>query len=234
MKSKKRYTILRLAALLCFFTLLGACSSDDDSMPAVTPTETGTFTDADGTVYHWVRIDTLEWMVENYRGGTPWYEQSYVSNGFEESFNVSDTEAEDSLIAHNGNYLTWEDAKASAPKGWRLPTDADYQNLERALGMSAADAKKEGWRNGAANLMMQSGTGTMLNFVLNGQLSAWSTSYVDEYHVGDYGCYWTATRDTTKATNECAFIRVLCAGRNQVQRVACPVKLRWMSVKYVR
>ena len=123
MKSKKRYTILRLAALLCFFTLLGACSSDDDSMPAVTPTETGTFTDADGTVYHWVRIDTLEWMVENYRGGTPWYEQSYVSNGFEESFNVSDTEAEDSLIAHNGNYLTWEDAKASAPKGWRLPTD---------------------------------------------------------------------------------------------------------------
>ena len=31
MKSKKRYTILRLAALLCFFTLLGACGSDDDS-----------------------------------------------------------------------------------------------------------------------------------------------------------------------------------------------------------
>lgn len=91
---------------------LGACSSDDDSVPAVTPTETGTFTDADGTVYHWVRIDTLEWMVENYRGGTPWYEQSYVSNGFEEKFDVSDTEAEDTLIAHNGNYLTWEDAKA--------------------------------------------------------------------------------------------------------------------------
>lgn len=234
MKNEKGYILFWLVALIAVSTLLGSCGSDDNSVPTVTPTETGTFTDADGTVYHWVRIDTLEWMVENYRGGTPWYEQSYVSNGFEEEFDVSDTKAEDSLIAHNGNYLTWEDAKALAPKGWRLPTDADYQNLERALGMSATDTSKEGWRDGAAELMMQSGSGTMLAFLLNGQLSSWSTILVDKYHVGDYGCYWTATRDTTKTTNECAFIRVLCADLNRVQRVSCPTKLRWMSVRYVR
>lgn len=221
--------------LLAATVLFGACSDDDDSTPTVTPTATGTFTDADGTEYHWVRIDTLEWMVENYRGGEPWYEQSYVSNKFENYFSGSyDADTEAPLVAQNGNYFTWEQAKADAPEGWRLPTDADYQSLERALGMSASDAAKEGWRNGAAELMMQSGTGTQLAFVLNGQLSSWSTVAVNKYHVGDYGCYWTATLDSTKTTNQCAFIRVLCAGRNQVQRVACPTSLRWMSVRYVR
>ena len=235
MNKNKFNTILSLMLpLFAASVLLGACGSDDDAAPTVTPTATGTFTDADGQVYHWVRIDTLEWMVENYRGGTPWYQQSYVSNNFDSGFDVDDEAAEDTLIAHNGNYLTWEQAKACAPEGWRLPTDADCQNLERALGMSASAAAREGWRNGAADLMRQSGTGTMLAFLLNGQLSAWNTANVEKYHVGDYGCYWTSTVDTTKTTNQCVFIRVLCAGRNQVQRVACPTSLRWMSVRYVR
>ena len=99
--------------------------------------------------------------------------------------------------------------------------------------MSASDASKEGWRNGAGTLMMQQGTGTQLAFLLAGEIGAVSTAYPKRYHVGDYGCYWTATQDTTKA-NACAYIRVIVANRNMVQRVPCPTDLRWMSVRYVR
>lgn len=222
------YSVLTLVIGMTFTSCSG-----DDRMPEVTPSDSGTFTDADGTVYHWVRIDNLDWMVENYKGGEAWYTQSYVANGFEDAFSVDDEDAEDALIARQGNYLTWQQAKDCAPEGWRLPTDADYQALEVALGMSASDASKEGWRNGAGTLMMQQGTGTQLAFLLAGEIGAVTTAYPDKYHVGDYGCYWTATQDTTKA-NACAYIRVLVANRNMVQRVPCPTNLRWMSVRYVR
>lgn len=69
--------------------------------------------------------------------------------------------------------------------------------------------------------------------MLAGELGSFSTAYPGKYHVGDYGCYWTATQDTTKS-NECAIIRAVVAGGNMVQRVACTTDLRWMSVKYVR
>ena len=156
-----------------------------------------------------------------------------MANRFEARFIVDDEDAEDALIAQQGNYFTWQQAKDCAPEGWRLPTDADYQNLEESLGMSASDASKEGWRNGAGTLMMQKGTGTQLAFLLAGEIGAVSTAYPQRYHVGDYGCYWTATQDPTKA-NACAYIRVIVANRNMVQRVPCPTNLRWMSVRYVR
>ncbi len=229
---EKIKTIVRATFALVLAMALSSCG-DDDKDPVVEPSNVGTFTDADGTEYHWVRIGNLDWMVENYRGGEAWYTQSYVANGIESYFEVDDEEEEDELIANQGNYLTWQQAKDCAPEGWRLPTDDDFKNLEMALGMKASDANKEGWRNGAGSLMMQQGEGTRLAFLLTGELGSYSTAYPEKYHVGDYGCYWTATQDTTKS-NECAFVRVLVAGGNKVQRVACPTDLRWMSVKYVR
>lgn len=227
MKSVRIFSAVAVALAFAF----AACSNDDGLV--VTPSATGTFTDVDGTVYHWVRIGGLDWMTENYRGGEAWYTQSYVANGIEDKFEVGDKAVEDSLIAKRGNYLTWQQAKDCAPEGWRLPADADYQSLETALGMSAGDAGKEGWRKGAGTLMTQQGPDVQLAFPLAGELGAYSTAYPSKYHVGDYGCYWTATQDTTKS-NECVFIRVLVAGQNMVQRVPCPTDLRWMSVKYVR
>ena len=225
--------VLLYAVLTLVLGMALSSCSDDDGIPTVTPSFSGTFTDADGTVYHWVRIGTLDWMVENYKGGDAWYTQSYVTNRYEERFSVDDEKAEDALIAQQGNYFTWQQAKDCAPEGWRLPTDADYQNLEETLGMSASDASKEGWRNGAGTLMMQKGTGTQLAFLLTGEIGTVSTGSPERYHVGDYGCYWTATLDSTKA-NACAYIRVIVANRNMVQRVPCPTGLSCMSVRYVR
>ena len=91
--------VLLYAVLTLVLGMALSSCSDDDGIPTVTPSASGTFTDADGTVYHWVRIGTLDWMVENYKGGDAWYTQSYVSNRYEERFSVDDEKAEDALIA---------------------------------------------------------------------------------------------------------------------------------------
>ena len=139
-------TILLTAFALVVAMSVASCGDDDN--PTVAPSATGTFEDTDGTLYHWVRVGSLDWMVENYRGGEAWYNQSYVANGFESHFDVDDEDAENALIAQQGNYLTWQQAKDCAPEGWRLPTDDDFKNLEAALGMKAGDIDKEGWRSG--------------------------------------------------------------------------------------
>ena len=42
-----------------------------------------------------------------------------------------------------GSYLNWEDAKTACPSGYRLPTDADWVALGKALGAEDAEAYKD-------------------------------------------------------------------------------------------
>ncbi len=65
----------------------------------------------------------------NYKGGSPYYKT------IGDSANVVNN------IEIYGNLLSYDDAVASTPEGWRLPTDEDWQKLEQALGM---DAKTSG------------------------------------------------------------------------------------------
>ena len=88
MKTKHFIYAIGLAAL----PLLASCS-DDDFPTEVKPAATGTFTDADGREYRTVKYGQTEWMAENYRGGDPWVEQSYLTdNGleywFEDDFDI--------------------------------------------------------------------------------------------------------------------------------------------------
>ena len=45
-----------------------------------------------------------------------------------------------------GGLYTWEEAKKLAPEGWRLPTDSDWQQLEKKIGIDPQDAGTMGWR----------------------------------------------------------------------------------------
>lgn len=51
--------------------VFASCDDDEDKVPSVIPTETGTVTDMDGNEYHWVRIGKLDWMTENLHCGLP-------------------------------------------------------------------------------------------------------------------------------------------------------------------
>lgn len=239
MKNKKIITIASALLPLCLFTFspfLTSCSGDDDGTPVVTPTAEGTFTDADGSTYTWVRIGGLDWMTQSYHGGEPWHHQSVVSdNGYSDDlYSDYSDEVEDSLILARGNFYTLRQALDLCPEGWRLPTDADWKRLETALGMSAKDADRTGWRDGAGLLMAQpAGQGTGLNMQYAGEITPWITAIPNMYHEGDYGYYWSSTIDSTKA-NECAYIRVITPVLNKVERVATTTALNFLSVRYVR
>lgn len=229
------YKTFTIAATLCLALMLGSCG-DDDNNPVVKPTTQGTFTDANGSVYGWVRIGGLDWMTQSYHGGQTWYTQSGISeNDFEFDLSTDNSEeVEDSLIKIRGNFYTLQQALDLCPDGWRLPTDDDWKQLEMALGMSSKEADKEGWRNGAGYLMQQTAEqGTGLAMLCPGEITSWITTVPSMYHEGDYGYYWTSTIDTTKE-KEVAYIRVITPVANKVERGTTTTKLNYLSVRYVR
>ena len=127
-----------LICLLASLTFM-ACS-DDDTAPVVTPTERGTVTDNEGNVYNWVRIGDQDWTTTNAHNGEPFYNLTYYNEYLEWEdyiFEFSSTRKRlrDKYVPVYGNLMKYEEAVASAPEGWRLPTDEDWKKLERTLGM---------------------------------------------------------------------------------------------------
>jgi len=58
-------------------------------------------------------------------------------------------ENETSYVALYGRLYNWfavADSRGIAPQGWHVPTDAEWQTLERYLGMSQTEAGKSEWR----------------------------------------------------------------------------------------
>jgi uncharacterized protein (TIGR02145 family) len=46
-----------------------------------------------------------------------------------------------------GALYNWKAARNICPDGWRLPTDADWQEMEKALGMNSSEVDLSGWRH---------------------------------------------------------------------------------------
>ena len=91
--------------------------------------------------------------------------------------------------ASNGNYseeygflYTLDGALAAVPEGWRLPSDADWKELEAALGMSRdLDAMNE-WRGENAGDYLKVGGEAKFNALYTG-CNAWM------YNKNEYGYY---------------------------------------------
>ena len=233
----KRMKIASIYVVLLLFSpvVFVSCGDDEETIPVVTPTATGTMTDNDGNEYRWVRIGNLDWMAESSRAGEPWYDQSYLTeNGIENYFYTRDDEEAEQRLQTLGNYYTYYQALDNCPDAWRLPTDDDWKQLEMALGMSKEEADKTGWRTGAASLLTQGTEGTGLNFGFAGQLASYSKASISEYHIGDYGYFWSSTIDPD-AAYESAFIRKITPAQpNKVQRVSTMTSYRYISVRYCR
>ena len=237
MNNFKTITAASIYVVLLLFSpvVFVSCGEDEETIPVVTPTATGTMTDNDGNEYRWVRIGNLDWMAESSRAGEPWYDQSYLTeNGIENYFYTRDDEEAEQRLQTLGNYYTYYQALENCPDGWRLPTDDDWKQLEMTLGMSKEEADKTGWRTGAASLLTQGTEGTGLNFGFAGQLASYKTASISEYHIGDYGYFWSSTIDPD-AVYESAFIRKITPAQpNKVQRVSTMTSYRYISVRYCR
>jgi len=120
----------------------------------VSEIEQGQVTDAEGNVYRTVKIGDQWWMAENLRtrtfntGDPVPFILSTDSAGW-----VNGTQANCCLYQDNPdapgllyNQAAVADPRGIAPTGWHIATDADWQKLERFIGLTSAEANETAWR----------------------------------------------------------------------------------------
>lgn len=226
------YAFLTLASLAFV-----SCGDDDDSLPNIVPQDRGTVTDNEGNVYGWVRIGDQMWTTSNALNGTPMTEREYFDNW--DWNNVIPSSrlkyVEEEYIPTFGNLMNYDDAVASAPEGWRLPTDEDWQKLERTLGMSNTASK--GWRgNGVAYKMQEKDSGCELGLLIGGScalLQHLGMMSQELAWVNEYGYYWTSTIDPGYDDFTMVYYRKITAGDGRVvrecMRSECMLSVRWVK-----
>lgn len=226
----KQISYMMACLLLC---LAAACSDDNDSLPAVVPEAQGTFVDErDGHSYEWVRIGGLDWMC----GNAAFNLEDEANCRFYVPYeDWEESDPEDVMSERYGYLYTYQGALDAAPEGWRVPSDEDWQRLEKALGMSAAQAVQTEWRGaGVASLLIQQGNGTCLGLQYGGYYTSYLGSYDPHYwYMGAYGFYWTSSQDKEKE-GEYYFYRKISYHSNQVYRQSMEPVNNMLSVRFVR
>ena len=114
--------------LLFFYAVLQSCSEDPFDA------DSGTFTDKrDGNVYQWVKIGEQIWMAENLA-----YIPYVCAPDSQCGIWVYDYYGEGSFYENYNSYgclYDWETAMEVCPEGWHLPSDEEWMEMERFLGM---------------------------------------------------------------------------------------------------
>lgn len=164
----------------------------------------------DGKIYKTIQIGQKIWMAENLDFET---DKSYCYAN----------EAEN--CEKYGRLYQWEVASEACPDGWHLPTDEEWQTLEKELGMTEAELVKENnWRgtDQATKLMSDSTVG--FNMLLAGYRNPPSNYFL----MGMQAFIWTATDIGTHG-----WYRQMRGGSEQIFRKTRP-KSWGMSVRCVK
>lgn len=155
-------------------------------------------TDADGNVYKTVIIGTQEWTVENLR--TTRYNDGTAINKISNNSKWGNTTSgaycaydnDESKVATYGYLYNWHAVNTGklAPKtgGWRVPTDADWDNLMTAVGgKETAGTKlkaKTGWNS--------NGNGTD-DYGFSALPGGYRSRNGNFSGLGDFGDWWSST-----------------------------------------
>ena len=150
--------------LMIYFSLLSS-SCKKETKESITQ-EMGLVTDVEGNVYKTVKIGDKWWMAENlkvkkYRNGVS-IPQAQLDSQWKDTtdaYCIYDNNPSAPGLLYN--WYVVNDTSNIAPIGWHVPTDDEWKNLEKYLGMSDAEANKVNWRgsNEADKLKMESPNG---------------------------------------------------------------------------
>jgi len=128
--------------------------------------------------------------------------------------------ADQDYLQTHGNLYTFEASKKVVPEGWRIPSDEDWMNLEKAMGMSDQDIrKKEEWRGNIGSLLKSNPLVDNFNATLGGAyIYGISENSNDNFkNKGLRGYWWTSTKDET-AVDSTYYIRSLRFDNDQMLR----------------
>jgi uncharacterized protein (TIGR02145 family) len=131
-------------------------TDDTTSQVSVYSYGTGTLTDIDGNTYITVRIGNHWWMAENLK-------VIHYSNGDAIPNVIGDSDwgnlntgaycnyqNDESNVETYGRLYNWHavgDSRNLAPDGWHVPTDEEWKELERYLGMNQTEVDiEDDWR----------------------------------------------------------------------------------------
>jgi uncharacterized protein (TIGR02145 family) len=235
-----RRNLVGLFTLVCLICLFGATQSS--ALPVVYKSRDaqigplgatrelvaqhrGTYTDSrDHKVYQTVQIGNQVWFAENF-SYLPSVNKEGISVYGYTGGSVSEAKATGSYQKYGALY-TWEEAKTLAPEGWRLPTDADWQRLEKQIGIDPETVDTLGWRGKsreADSLKMGGSTG------FDALFGGWRTSQGTFNFQGQHANFWVAdSYDDQRAYERLLNYKNGNIGRDSGQK-GCA-----FSVRYVR
>ena len=216
-------------AILLLVLMLTSCNTKSP-----TKSESDTVTDVDGNVYQTVVIGNQRWMAEDLK-------VTHYSDGSSIAKITSNTawqnltsgaycahENDENNVATFGYLYNWfavNDNHNIAPQGWRVPTDADWKELEMYLGMSQEEADKVDYRGtDEGGKLKEAGTSLWSNPNIGATNESGFTGRPGSYRYEDgnfhpmsplgFALYWTSTE--TGATN--AWDRLLSSDEAKVYR----------------
>jgi len=114
----------------------GTGSSEEEE---ITTSQTGTFTDTrDNKTYRWVEIGNLIWMAENlsympyissFKSDSGIYVYNYKGSSVDEASRTAE-------FQKYGCLYSWEISLQVCPDGWHLPSQEEWYELNRSIGMT--------------------------------------------------------------------------------------------------
>ena len=142
---------IKTMLFICILSLTVSCKKKEDVVPVIP--ETGTMVDIDSNIYKTVKIGNQWWMAENlkvtrYRSGV-FITELKDSGDWVSQINGGRCEYSDPNLEAPGFLYNWfaiSNADIIAPEGWHIPTDDEWKELEKTLGMTQAEADKLTWR----------------------------------------------------------------------------------------
>lgn len=178
----------------------------------------------DGQVYGIKKVGNLTWMKQNLAYDYP-----------DESWCYDD---EEEACAELGMLYTFTAARRACPTGWRLPTDGDWMDLERALGMTQDQLTIDGYttpRGTSVGPKLKEGGSSGLAFKISGFATISGGSATFEGIDGDRprSYYWTATSRTVKGQTS-AYRRRIEAKNGNIYRFTNPTAGYAVAVRCVQ
>lgn len=189
----------------------------------------------DEEMYNYVEVDGLYWMTQNLRYSGP--ESQKIGAAY---FNC---EAARPVF---GAYYTWKDAINACPPDWRLPSNADWLKLAKAVSPSSEFSESSDFRNVAGDFMVDAyfNRDKMWEFWPKVKITnklglslipcGYYNSKTREDFKGmtEYGCYWTS--DENPLDTKLGLFRYIYGEENDVKLGTADKESVAMSVRCVK